>query len=285
VIILWGSPKDAPLREVAQALHAQRTPFVIADAEATPPPSIADMPLRRTGGVLRIARQLIDLDTVTGLYVRPQSHASNPVDELLSDWAELRADVAIINSPSAMAANACKPLQLRIIERHGFRVPDTLLTTNIEALQRFRDQHAEVIYKSISGVRSIVSRLQPDRDLSDLRHCPTQFQEYIAGVDYRAHVVDSEIFVCRIESDADDYRYASAELPTLHAASLPSAIAEKIQAMVKAMGLRVSGVDLRQTPEQDWVCFEVNPSPGFSYFAAATGQPIATAIASSLSQS
>jgi glutathione synthase/RimK-type ligase-like ATP-grasp enzyme len=44
------------------------------------------------------------------------------------------------------------------------------------------------------------------------------------------------------------------------------------------MGLLVSGIDLRVTGKGEWVCFEVNPSPGFTFYEA-DGQPIAAAIA------
>jgi hypothetical protein len=48
------------------------------------------------------------------------------------------------------------------------------------------------------------------------------------------------------------------------------------------MGLLVSGVDLRRTADECWCCFEVNPSPGFTYYEGHTGQPIAGAIAALL---
>jgi hypothetical protein len=35
--------------------------------------------------------------------------------------------------------------------------------------------------------------------------------------------------------------------------------------------LVVAEVDLRRTPEDDWYCFEVTPSPGFSYYQSFTG--------------
>jgi D-alanine-D-alanine ligase-like ATP-grasp enzyme len=39
---------------------------------------------------------------------------------------------------------------------------------------------------------------------------------------------------------------------------------------------------LFKTEDGRWYCFEVNPSPGFSYFENLTGQPIAKAIATYL---
>ncbi|MFC7543867.1 hypothetical protein ACFQU2_36610 [Siccirubricoccus deserti] len=44
----------------------------------------------------------------------------------------------------------------------------------------------------------------------------------------------------------------------------------------------MAGIDLKRRRDGSWVCFEVNPSPGFSWFEAATGQPIAAAIAALL---
>jgi len=48
------------------------------------------------------------------------------------------------------------------------------------------------------------------------------------------------------------------------------------------MGLGFAGIDLRRTPDGELICFEVNPSPAFSYYEAQTGQPIAEALAAYL---
>jgi len=45
------------------------------------------------------------------------------------------------------------------------------------------------------------------------------------------------------------------------------------------MKLLVAGVDLRHTLDDRWYCFEVNPSPGFTYFQESTHQVIDEAIA------
>src|SRR5206468_2074436 len=132
----------------------------------------------------------------------------------------------------------------------------------------FRRRHSHVIYKSISGIRSIVSRLGSDHEtyLDDVIHCPTMFQEYIEGAEYRVHVVGGKVFACRILSTADDYRYPRCpdERPTVEAVDLDPAIGAKICGMVDDMNLSVAGVDLRCSPADRWYCFEVNPSPAFS---------------------
>lgn len=279
MILLWGSSRDAPLRDVAAALGRRRVPFAVVDTEAAPPPAVLVRRVETLGASLLVEGQRIELEAVHGVYVRPLAAAVGEIDRVLHDWTDVAPHASVVNRPVAMTANACKPFQLRWIERHGFRVPDTILTTSIDALQVFRERHREVIYKSISGVRSIVTRLDGERDLSNLRYCPTQFQEFVAGTDVRVHVVGDSLFACAVESDSDDYRYPRAEAPSLRALDLPAAVALRARAMAADMGLAVAGIDLRVTPEGEWYCFEVNPSPGFSYFANATGEPIADAIA------
>lgn len=34
----------------------------------------------------------------------------------------------------------------------------------------------------------------------------------------------------------------------------------------RELGLNFSGVDLRRSDDGEWFCFEINPSPGFTYF-------------------
>ena len=68
------------------------------------------------------------------------------------------------------------------------------------------------------------------------------------------------------------------------AVDLDPAIGAKICGMVDDMNLSVAGVDLRCSPADRWYCFEVNPSPGFMYYQAASGQPISQAIAQRLAK-
>ncbi len=279
MILLWGSPQDAPLRQVMAALHRYRQPYVLIDQDATTSVTVESVPQDGPGGIVIVNGERFDLNTVTAAYLRPQSRSLNAVDRLLSAWADASIDPVIVNRPATMSANACKPFQLRWIARHGFATPATLITTNEETVRDFRSIYGDVIYKSISGIRSIVTRLREDQPLEDLRYCPTQFQEYIPGVDYRIHVVGEELFTCRVESDADDYRYAQNSPTVLSLAELPVEVEGRVQMMVRDMGLLLAGVDLRLSPGGQWYCFEVNPSPGFSYFADSTNQPIAESVA------
>ena len=182
-----------------------------------------------------------------------------------------------------MASNHSKPYQSSIIHAQGFDVPETLITTDIDALEAFWEKHQSIVYKSISGVRSIVTKVTPAHRerFATLANCPTQFQQWIPGTDFRAHVVGGEVFACRVESSATDYRYPDREedAPKIQAQELPVDIAERCGSLAASMGLLLAGIDLRRTPDERWFCFEVNPSPGFTYYEQASGQPIADGIA------
>src|SRR6202000_2973511 len=114
---------------------------------------------------------------------------------------------------------------------------------------------------------------------SDLSSCPTQFQQYIPGTDYRVHVVNDKVFACEVRCDADDYRYSENEAPEIRACLLAPDLEEKCRNLASAMNLSLAGIDLRRTPQDEWYCFEVNPSPAFTYYQQITGQPISQAIA------
>jgi len=247
-------------------------------------------------GLLRVGDETIDLGAVKAVYLRPHDSSelhqvasagqdsevwqhALAVQDVLTSWAEL-TPALVVNRPTAMAANGSKPYQASWIEALGFRIPDTMITTDPGAALEFWRHHDKVIYKSLSGIRSIVSHLTAEhmRRFEDIASCPTQFQQYVPGTEYRVHVVGEEVFACRIVSEADDYRY-SGEQVDMQPCDLPDDITALCRTLAASMNLLVAGVDLRCTPEGIWFCFEVNPSPGFTYFQEMTGQPIADAIA------
>jgi glutathione synthase/RimK-type ligase-like ATP-grasp enzyme len=101
----------------------------------------------------------------------------------------------------------------------------------------------------------------------------------------RVHVVGDKAFATEVTSAATDYRYASQQVgdaAELKPIELSAELEARCTRLARALGLAFAGIDLRFTPDQRVVCFEVNPCPGFSYYEANTGQPIADAVASLL---
>jgi glutathione synthase/RimK-type ligase-like ATP-grasp enzyme len=104
-------------------------------------------------------------------------------------------------------------------------------------------------------------------------------EAYVPGRDHRVHVVDTEVFGCEVASRADDYRYPGRHAVHIRACRLPREVQDRCRALAATMRLPVAGIDLRRTPAGQWYCFEVNPSPAFTYYQEWTGQPIGAAIA------
>jgi glutathione synthase/RimK-type ligase-like ATP-grasp enzyme len=302
MILLWGIQADEPMGAVAAALKRQGVSYLLVDQQRVLDTTIDMHVGADVTGLLRVGQHEVRLENVTAAYVRPwdsqrmravqqtppgsteRMHASM-VEEGLIAWSEV-TPALVVNRPSSMASNNSKPYQTSIIAGCGFRIPCTLVTTDEQAVREFQARHGPVIYKSLSGVRSIVTLLRADNDarLPDIANCPTQFQEFVPGVDYRVHVIGSMTYSCTITSADTDYRYPSNRAPEIRPCALPREVEGSCLKVARNLGMQVAGIDLRRTVADEWYCFEANPSPGFTFYENASGWPMADAIADLLSR-
>jgi glutathione synthase/RimK-type ligase-like ATP-grasp enzyme len=65
---------------------------------------------------------------------------------------------------------------------------------------------------------------------------------------------------------------------------LPAAVAEDCLKLARTLDLVFTGIDLRRTPEQEYVFFEGNPTPVFVYDEEVTGYPISDRLVDRLIQ-
>jgi glutathione synthase/RimK-type ligase-like ATP-grasp enzyme len=297
VILLFGLPEDSPLRLVAQALERAGAPHLLLnhadvlelelDYECVPQPR----------GTLVFRERTVRVEELRAIYLRPYDFRAFPhladaapggperrhaerFDGALWGLAECSAGL-VLNRPSAMQSNGSKPYQSELIRAQGFDVPETLVTNDPAAARDFWREHGDVVYKSISGRRSVVGRLGPEDEkrLAAVAWCPVQLQRRVPGVDHRVHVVGDDVFTCRVDTEAVDYRYGAANYA---ADRVPPDVGARCVELSRALGLPLVGIDLRRTPEGRWVCFEANPSPAFSCYEHSTGQPISAAVAALL---
>jgi RimK-like ATP-grasp domain len=298
LILVWGVESEGPVRAVLEELNHLGATVQLIDQRAVLETEVEINVAADVEGTLRMGGQVIDLAQVTACYLRPYDWTGLPdvaragansvawrhaadVHDVLACWSEV-TPALVVNRFSAMASNGSKPYQLAGIREFGFRVPETIVTTEPAAVRSFLGRHGCVVYKSVSAIRSRVSRLTKGHleRLGDIASCPTQFQQYIPGTDYRVHVVGTEVYGCAVRSEADDYRYPGSHDVTIEAFRLPWEIEDRCMRLAAAMNLHVAGIDLRCGQfDGEWYCFEVNPSPGFIYYEDATGLPIAGAIA------
>lgn len=299
-VAVLGLPTDGPTQMVLRALANDGTTVVLLDQRR-----FAQLPVHATIGDdaslgWMVSEHLghVALDTLAGLYLRPLDEARLwPGDAARGvacrAWTQSWVDVAerlpgrVANRVSAMAGNGSKPYQSQQLAAAGFAVPPMLLSDDPQAVLDFEAEHGPLIYKSASGVRSIVQPLDAaaKQRLAAIRHCPTLFQKRLEGTNVRVHVVGPHTFCTEIDSDGLDYRYAVRDggNTTLRSTTLDATTRWRCSAAAQALGLPFAGLDLMLADDGQTYCFEVNPSPGFSWYEDATGQPIARTLARWLS--
>jgi len=238
----------------------------------------------RPSGWFDVGDRRIRVGEIDGIYLRPGEQAGTAASvsaTLLAVAGSVEATV--VNRPAAGRSNLSKPFQLAMLARAGQTTPDTLVTSDPSAARAFLARHGRIVYKSISGCRSIVSAIDASgvEQLDRVGHGPVQLQQWIDGLDVRVHVVGDRWFATSVRSRSTDYRYAPAEGGSVDIApfELPEALGQHLVSVARSMGLLVAGIDLRRSNGGEWYCFEVNPSPGFTYYEDHTRQPIADAVA------
>jgi glutathione synthase/RimK-type ligase-like ATP-grasp enzyme len=284
MIVFYGRIDDAPLRAAIEEAARQGVEHLIVDQALL---GSAELVVDVGAARVRACGMDVDLGAIEAVYARPlalpesgDGHAER-FHALFLEWLD-DAGCLVVNRPSAMLSNASKPFQIQLIAAAGLAVPETLVTNRPDEVRRFQRRHGRVIYKSTSGIRSIVRELDAAaaERLDRVRALPTQFQALVEGVDVRVHVVGDRCFAAEIATAATDYRYAQRDghAVDVRAIALPAAIEGRCLALARELGLPLCGIDLRRRPDGTYVCFEVNPMPAFSYFEQAADQPIAAAL-------
>jgi glutathione synthase/RimK-type ligase-like ATP-grasp enzyme len=183
-----------------------------------------------------------------------------------------------------------KPLQLQMAAAVGLRVPETLMTSDPDEARRFvaRRGMDQTIFKIFAATTKVWRETRPVRpaDLAQfdaIRLAPVIFQELVPAVaDLRITIVGDDLFPMAIDSRGTsyelDFRLSLAEASTT-ATQLPPEVAEKLLTLMRAFGLPYGAVDMRLTPEGDYVFLEVNPGGEFLFSEAGTGFPITEAVA------
>jgi glutathione synthase/RimK-type ligase-like ATP-grasp enzyme len=299
MILVAGGLADSVTELVCARLDERGYPYRLLDLARYPADHQVEWRWRKGGPEGRItgADWSLDLSDITGVYVRfLGSEGRLPLDPTPETAAALRAEAdtglmsvledlpcPVVNRVAGGMSNNSKPYQALLLRRAGLRVPPTLVTNDPEAARDFYAAHGGMIYKSASGVRSIVRCLEPDSldRLELLRDGPAQFQAYVPGDNVRVHTVGERIFAVRVRSQAVDYRYAHRDGLTveMEPTTLPPAIERACFRIAGDLDLLLAGIDLKETPDGQWYCFEVNPCPGFLYYERHSQLPISAALA------
>lgn len=302
MILITGIPSEPPVQLVTEAAEKAGIPYVIFNQRQA---HLYELSLKYSGnifsGILQMDGQEYDLTKLTGIYIRLMDNyllpeVQNKVFNYIGETAAQKSAAIhkqllafmevttcrILNRPWDMLSNLSKPYQSQLIAAAGFLIPPTCITNDPQVVMQFKKEQQQLIFKSISSVRSIVKELDDlhMKILNRIKFLPTQFQKKLQGTNIRVHIVGDVLFATKVESEIVDYRYAGREnaAVTLTPYQLPPAIEKRCFNVSRLLHLPLCGIDLFCVGRSKYYCFEVNPSPGYSYYQQSTGQDIAGAI-------
>jgi glutathione synthase/RimK-type ligase-like ATP-grasp enzyme len=169
------------------------------------------------------------------------------------------------------------------------RIPESRITNDVEDARRFITQHgsSQTVYKAFSGTEHAwrETRLLRPGELDmieNVRFAPVIFQEYIPiGVDLRITVVGDRLFAAAIHSLGTEYEVDFRMVMTsarFEEVTLPPEVAEALHILMQRLGLVYGAIDMRLTPDGEYVFLEINPAGQWLFVEERTGQPITEAL-------
>jgi hypothetical protein len=243
--------------------------------------------------------EAIDLEAVETVwhrrrYLPPASAAygANDRQYFQREWTELLAGMFgsldqpwLVNDPDRQQA-ALKPLQLRLAEQIGLRIPDTLITNDPAAAAAFVDRHdRRVVHKALTPPRHrfLATKYWEESDraqLPSLVLAPAIFQEAVTGGrELRITVIGDRLFAAEFRPAAGvvDGRL---DLETAYRAhALPRDISSRLLGLMRLLGLVFGTIDMKVTDDGEYVFLELNPMGQYLYIEILTGMPLTAAMA------
>lgn len=302
IALVCGTADDAPLSMLIRSLRKRDADFLVLDQRMMTDQVQLRWQVTDCGiaGHIRVGTEAVDIREIRSVYhrfVSPEDVAgtnSSPAlvskaRSILHSFMDLLdiLPVRVVNRRRPMMSNNSKPYQALLIRQAGFAIPETITTNNPRSLEEFISLNGLPIYKSISSARSVVTSLDEKSAtrLASLRYLTTQFQRKIEGFNVRVHIIGRRVFATQILTLATDYRYAIREGASVEFRPYELTVELRKQCLhlARVCQLSFAGIDLIVSRSKVY-CLEVNPSPGYSYYQDATGQPISDVLAEYLTR-
>jgi len=200
-------------------------------------------------------------------------------------------DALWINDPVRDEAAHHKPWQLALAQEIGLAIPATLMTSDPDEARDFWRRHeGNVIYKQF---RALPDAWRETRRLGteetalaeNIKLTPVIFQSFVDAVaDIRVTAIGEDFYAAAADPRNGEYpvdfRFNANLKWEPH--QLPSAVEKALRQLMRRLGLEYGAIDLRLTPNGEYVFLEINPAGQFLWIELATGQKIAEALAAHL---
>nr|WP_260172209.1 hypothetical protein [Mucilaginibacter phyllosphaerae] len=195
-----------------------------------------------------------------------------------------------------------KLYQLRLASTVGLKIPDTIISNNINEIVNFSRNHGDKvackplrhtnlvneadapvgIYTQMVTTKEFIGR---DQSLSI---APMIIQQYIEKkIELRVTIIGHHVFACEIHSQSSDrtkhdWRRYDFENVKHAVHEIPRKISDRILKLMRALRLNYGAMDLIINPEGEYVFLEVNPTGQYGWIEDITGLPISKTFALAL---
>jgi len=228
------------------------------------------------------------LEDLNALIIRPIGRGS--LEELVFRMDMLykleREGFYVINPAEAIEHCVDKYDILSILEDNSVPVPRTFATESAnEAVKAFAELGGNVVVKPIFGSRGIGATRVTDPEIAltvfkaiTFQHGVIYLQEFVphGHSDIRAFIVDDQVIAAmRREADGWKTNYSQGARPA------PITLSKEFEELAikasKAVGCKISGVDILEGPDGPKIC-DVNSQPGWKGLQMVTKVNIAEEI-------
>ncbi len=237
---------------------------------------------------VQYGRKILDVD---GVVVRSLG-AITTTEQLLKRIGlliELESmGVVVVNPSEAFIKARDKYTSLLLLAKHGIRVPETIVTEDVQRVVDYVREWGTVVIKPIVGSLGFGSVKVNDPDIAyrvaktllSLGH-PVYVQRYIEkpGRDIRVFTVGEKVLAAAYRVAAPgQWKTNVAQGATTVKAEVNEEMKEIALSVVRILGLEYAGIDLAEHGSEYYV-LEANVSPLWEGLAKATGVDPAKAIA------
>lgn len=307
-VMILSNMEDPHAHAVMEALRSRNVAVELLDLSEFPTRLALSMCFEDSARRLELSRVgggRLDLSTITAVWWRrPQPfqlpttitdpvHRRFAMSEATTAFSGLyqAMDVLWVNDPVRDEAAHHKPWQLALAQQIGLAIPATLMTNDPqETLDFWRRHDGDVIYKQFRALpdawrETRKLRAEDTAFAESIRVTPVIFQRFVDAVaDLRVTVIGDELFTAAADARKGEYpldfRFNQNLKWEPH--TLPPTVEDTLRLLMRHLGLEYGAIDLRLTPEGQYVFLEINPAGQFLWIELETGQRIADALAAHL---
>ena len=230
------------------------------------------------------------------LELLPQIRKSSHQEFALSEWNTAlngfweSTDALWINDIEKDTKAEHKPYQLKVAQQVGLRIPDTMITNNPSRAIEFAKQYdKEIIFKSFLATEHEWRETRPLKKeflkvIKSVKFAPVIFQEYIRdSQDLRITIIGEKIFAAETKpNEKYEFDWRMTDI-SWQQHQLPSEIGESLLKLMRILGLEYGAIDMKLTPNGEYVFLEINTAGQFLFTEIEAGLPISDELAAKLS--